>query len=364
MDIRRASTRRGLWLKLSAGVLLLAFVVLSLTDATGLTDVSARAIRLFSPAAGPIAKPKQQDVTESADKVTAPPPANAPFDATQARAHQELWANFLDTKTFTTNSIGMKLALIPPGSFLMGSPDNESFRGNIEGPICEVRITRPYAMGVYPVTVGQFKDFVKEQGYRTEAESSGLGALVLHGEKWEMDANANWRNPGFEQLDNHPVVCVTWNDAKAFCEWLSKKEQKKYTLPTEAQWEYACRAGTQTRFFFGDDEQELFNFVWYEANSQRKTHPVGEKKPNAWGLSDMHGNVWQWAADWHSGSYYSTAQRDNPPGPNAGVYRVVRGGDWICGPEQLRSAYRGYHDGRNSNGGFRVICELTPSGAP
>ena len=175
VDIRRASTRRGLWLKLSAGVLLLAFVVLSLTDATGLTDVSARAIRLFSPAAGPIAKPKQQDVTESADKVTAPPPANAPFDATQARAHQELWANFLDTKTFTTNSIGMKLALIPPGSFLMGSPDNESFRGNIEGPIREVRITRPYAMGVHPVTVGQFKDFVKEQGYRTEAESSGLG---------------------------------------------------------------------------------------------------------------------------------------------------------------------------------------------
>jgi formylglycine-generating enzyme required for sulfatase activity len=251
----------------------------------------------------------------------------------------------------------MKLALIPPGTFRMGSSADEPFRGENEGPLHEVCLTRPFAIGVDPVTLGQFKEFVKDKGYRTEAESSGLGALVLHENTWEMDAKANWQNPGFAQADDHPVVCISWNDARAFCDWLSQKEHKQYDLPTEAQWEYACRAGTQTQFSFGE-EQELPEHTWYEANSKRRTHPVGEKKPNAWGLHDMHGHVFQWVADWHSGSYYAQSPRDNPPGPPAGEYRAVRGGDWNCKPAMLRSAYRGYHDGRNSNGGFRVVVGL------
>jgi formylglycine-generating enzyme required for sulfatase activity/serine/threonine protein kinase len=358
-EFRRPVFGRLSWLKLTAGVLLLALAALSLTEATGLTAVSARVVRLFAPEPAPIGIVQPADAKHVLDKKIEPVLANAPFDAVQARAHQEAWATFLDTKAFTINSIGMKFALIPPGAFLMGSPDDEPFRGVNEGPIREVRLTKPFALGVNAVTVGQFRTFVKEADYRTEAESSGLGALVLKENTWEMDANANWHNPGIEQSDDHPVTCISWSDAKAFCAWLSEKEHKKYALPTEARWEYACRAGSQSRFFFGDHEGELSDHVWYQSNADRRTHPVGEKKPNAWGLHDMHGNVWQWVADWHLGSYYARAQRDNPPGPNMGEYRALRGGDWSCGPEQLRSAYRGYHNGRNSNGGFRVACELS-----
>ena len=359
IEIGRLSLRLPPWIKVTAFLLLLAVAVLILTEATGLTGVSARVVRLVSSKAEPIVNAKSDDVNNVPDKKVTPPLAHAPFDAAQARVHQDAWAKSLETEAFTANSIGMRFAVIPPGSFLMGSPDNEQFRGLNEGPIREVRITKPFAMGVNAVTVGQFKEFARAAGHRTGAESSGLGALVLKGNAWEMDVDADWCNPGFDQSDDHPVVCISWNDARAFCDWLSHKEHKKYALPTEAQWEYACRAGTQTKFFFGDDEEALSKHVWYRANSGQRTHPVGEKEPNAWGLRDMHGHVWQWVADWYRGTYYARAQSDNPPGPSAGEYRGVRGGDWFCGPEQLRSAYRGFHDGRNSNGGFRVVCELS-----
>src|SRR5262249_19438683 len=159
----------------------------------------------------------------------------------------------------------------------------------------------------------------------TEAESSGLGATVYQDNGFVTDLQASWRNPGFEQAEDEPVVCVSWNDARDYCDWLSLKENKHYSLPSEAQWEYACRAGTRTTFSFGEDERQLPDHVWYDENSGRRTHPVGQKKPNAWGLRDMHGHVWQWTADWHSTRYYLTARADDPPGPNAGVVRVLRG---------------------------------------
>ena len=177
------------------------------------------------------------------------------------------------------NSIGMKLAPIPPGRFLMGSPDSEPGRGAYEGPQHEVVLTRPFYIAIHDVTVGQFKAFVKDKAYPTEAERTSEGATVLEDGKWVNDPQANWRNPGFKQTDEHPVVCVSWNDAQAFCEWLSMKEGKKYALPTEAQWEYACRAGSRTMFSFGDDDQELGQYAWYwhGANTELKPHPVGEK---------------------------------------------------------------------------------------
>jgi formylglycine-generating enzyme required for sulfatase activity/serine/threonine protein kinase len=257
------------------------------------------------------------------------------------------------------NSVGMMLAPIPPGKFLMGSPDDDPGRRDHEGPQHEVVLTRPFYIGVHDVTVGQFRAFVKESGYQTEAEASGEGAVVFTDSyEAKLDPKANWAAPGFEQTDDHPAVCVSWNDARAFCDWLSKKEGKTYALPTEAQWEYACRAGSKTKFYFGDDEQELGQYAWYDANAERKTHPVGQLRANAWGLFDMHGNVWQWTADWFAADYYQKSPREDPPGPATGSTRALRGGGWNIAPFACRSAYRVHDHGpsvRTTHIGFRVV---------
>ena len=174
-----------------------------------------------------------------------------------------------------TNSIGMKMVLIPSGEFMMGSKEtaqeigkafkcNTNFWFNDEHPRHLVRITKPFYLGAYHVTVGQFRRFVKDTGHRTEAEKgiardeSGAGGLGCYPDGTVgCGLNITWRNPGFPQTDDHPVVEVCWDDAVAFCGWLSRKEGKKYRLPTEAEWEYACRAGTQTRYYNGDDPEKL-----------------------------------------------------------------------------------------------------------
>jgi formylglycine-generating enzyme required for sulfatase activity len=214
-------------------------------------------------------------------------------------------------------------------------------------------------MGAHDVTVGQFKAFVKETGHQTEAETSGEGAFVLHPNfEWKQDPRANWQSPGIEQTDDHPVVCVSWNDARAFCDWLSAKEGKTYTLPTEAQWEYACRAGSKTRFHFGDDNLELSQHAWYNEGSEMKTYPVGQLKPNAWGLYDLHGNIWQWTADWFAADYYQKSPREDPPGPSLGTTRVMRGGGGFTNLAAARAAFR-YGEYapsiRSTHVGFRVV---------
>jgi eukaryotic-like serine/threonine-protein kinase len=289
---------------------------------------------------------KDIPVTNPAIHQDMPPLAVAPFDAAQAKAHQEAWAKHLGVEVEDTNSIGMKLRLIPPGQFLMGSPDDEPGREAHEGPQHEVVLTKPFYMGVHDVTVGQFKAFVKAKGYQTEAEKGGGSWRPFPDGWWKSDPQVNWQNPGFEQSDDHPVVCVSWNDAKAFCDWLSDREGKKYALPTEAQWEYACRAGSSTTFSFGDDEQELGQYSLYKANSKGKTNPVGQKKPNAWGLYDLEGNVTQWTADWYTADYYQKSPKKDPPGPRASTVgtRVLRGGCWWDGAVKARAAHR-YGDG-------------------
>ena len=166
--------------------------------------------------------------------------------------------------------------------------------------------------------------------------------------------------PGLEQADAHPVVYVTWNDVTAFCEWLSQKEGQTSHLPTETQWEYACRAGTTTTWYSGNDEGALREHAWLRFNAGYKTHPVGQKSPNAWGLYDMHGNVWEWCQDWFGKRYYATSPMDDPPGPSGGSGRVLRGGGWDNVGRDCRSAYRDWNirGHRHILYGFRVARSI------
>ncbi len=276
-----------------------------------------------------------------------------------------------------TNSIGMKLTLIPSGEFMMGSGEsaeataaffNKTYGENIltadlfkdEHPKHRVRITKPFYLGTYHVTRGQFRQFVKNSGYKTEAEKGEKpGAYGWNPDKKKFGFNEkySWRNAGFEQTDEHPVVNVSWNDAVAFCQWLSKREDKTYRLPTEAEWEYACRAGTTTRYYNGDDPETLAkvgniadaaakapfpDWTWtIKANDGYVfTSPVGKFKPNAFGLYDMHGNAWQWCADWYDAEYHAVSPADDPPGPTTGSSRVIRGGCWYSPAWHCRSADR------------------------
>ena len=277
----------------------------------------------------------------------APSPAVAPFDEKKAKEHQQGWAKYLGVSVEQTNSIGMKLVLIPPGEFMMGSTQEdvdqllkEAKEKNYvqwyidplpaEAPRHRVRLTKPFYVGACDVTVGTFQRFVDDTGYKTDAEKDSKGGSgVAEKGNWVQKPEFGWRNPSFAQTNAHPVVNVSWNDTAAFCQWLSRKEGKEYRLPTEAEWEYACRAGSTTRYSFGNDDGSLGNYAWYGENSGKKTHPVGEKKPNAWGLYDMHGNVWKWCADWYDRDYYAKSLADDPTGPVGGSRRVYRGGGWL-----------------------------------
>ena len=272
------------------------------------------------------------------------PPAGVRTEsgAKDAKEAQEASAKQLGVPVETTNSIGMKLRLIPPGKFMMGSPKEEiDFWLKLkqdgwykelllsEGPQHEVEITQPFYMGQTDVTVGQFRQFVKATGYQTQAEREGGAVRGFPNGGFKEVANTNWLNPGFAQTDDHPVVCVSWNDAVEFCQWLSKEEGKTYRLPTEAEWEYSCRAGSKGRWSFGDDEGELWDYARVGGNSQNHAWPVAGLKANAWGLYDMHGNVEQWCQDLFDPNYYKTSPPKDPPGPAAGDERVARGGFWL-----------------------------------
>ena len=155
-----------------------------------------------------------------------------------------------------------------------------------------------------------------------------------------------------------PVESVTWHDAQVFCDALCKAIRGPVRLPTEAEWEYACRAGTTTRYWFGDDPSKLADHAWFSDNSGEETGLVGaEGHKNPWGLYDVHGNVWEWCADWSAEDYYARSPKDDPSGPNVGAGRVLRGGCWILNPRYCRSAARGRNgpDGRGLNVGFRVL---------
>jgi formylglycine-generating enzyme required for sulfatase activity len=259
-----------------------------------------------------------------------------------------------------TNSIGMKLVLIPAGEFLMGSPDGDDRAFDNEKPQHRVRITRPFYLGTTEVTRGQFRRFVDEAGYQTSAEKDDKSGYFLSDTtgQWVQYPKPTWQNPGFEQTDEHPVVNVSWHDAVAFADWMSRKEGRTYRLPTEAEWEYACRAGTATTYSFGDDIANFGENGWFGRNSGRRTNPVGEKRPNPFGLFDMHGNVYEWCSDGYAADYYKGSLVDDPPGPVGASDRVIRGGGWGY-PRLARSASRDYlaPGGRSNILGFRLALD-------
>ncbi len=277
---------------------------------------------------------------------------------------------------------GMELIEVKGGCYQMG--DNNLNSHKLMGGLTSDQVKRldgetvshevcvsSFFIGRYDVTVDQFRRFVGSTGYRTDAEKSD-GCYVPYGRGGDnKQAGTNWQNPGFSQDDRHPVVCVSWNDAKAFADWLSTQGSNSYRLPTEAEWEYAARSGGQKEKYSGfNDDTQLHRFAnfcdvncdgnWKDASQDdgyRYTSPVGSYQPNGLGLYDMSGNVYQWVSDWYGLDYYSHSPNDNPLGPLSGSYRVQRGGSWNAIAKFLRSAERGnaLPSDRISTRGFRLV---------
>ena len=239
------------------------------------------------------------------------------------------------------------MVYLPGGTFSMG--DSQGIGRGDERPVHDVTLDA-FSIGRYPVTVADYMRFVL-------ATKGNYPEWLEEGSKYHIETGTDdyYRRVGMS-LDNlkHPVVGISWGNAVAYCEWLSEQTGWRYSLPSEAEWEYACRAGSDTRYCFGDNERQLDEYAWYSGNAGRKTHPIGEKLPNQWQLFDMHGNVWEWMRDWY-GSYSKEAQR-NPSGPETGSNRVIRGGGWSYVAVYCRSAYRGRLNpgGRRSSLGFRL----------
>ncbi len=246
-----------------------------------------------------------------------------------------------------TNGVGMKMILIPAGTFLMGARDDEADRMADQRPQHLVRITRPFYLSAHPITQEQFERMMGTNPSRFAGTGRYKNRVI------GLDTTAL------------PVENVTWDEAAAFCQRLTELPDEQrvgriYQLPTEAEWEYACRAGTTARFCFGDNAAELGGYAWYCENSNGIPHPVGQKKPNVFGLYDMHGNVWEWCADHYDENYYRNSPQEDPPGPASGHGRVLRGGSWNFSAATCRAALRD-HDAagnRSDNNGFRVLARV------
>ena len=249
-----------------------------------------------------------------------------------------------------------QMAVVPAGSFMMGSPKAEAGRYAVEEPLRRVEIGQPFAVGAYEVTREEYEAFAAETG-----QADGAGCWLAAGGKWEREKSASRRNPGYEQTGREPAVCVSWRDAQAYARWLSRKTGKPYRLLSEAEWEYAARAGTQTPYGFGSVVSA--RRANYDGNVG-KTAPAGAYKPNGFGLYDMHGNAWEWVRDcWNAG--YAGAPTDGSARQGGDCSRrVMRGGSWSDRSRSLRSAHRGRHFGglRFNNVGFRVARTLAPAG--
>ena len=254
------------------------------------------------------------------------------------------------------------MILIEAGRFLMGSPDNEPGRDSDEGPQRDITLVRPFAIARCETTVAEFRRFVEETPHVTQAEA-GEGCTVLNkaGTNVEQRKNRHWRDPGFPQTDTHPVVCVSWNDAVAYAEWLSRRTGQTYRLPSEAEWEYAARAGSRASRFWGDDPNAGCDYANATDQALKRrypdygftsvtcddgtvyTAPAGSFKRNAFGLSDMLGNAWEWVRDCYAENLQSVPADGTTWEGQEGercARRGVRGGGWLGDPVRVRSALR------------------------
>jgi len=301
-----------------------------------------------------------------------PAPLAAPFDAAAARRGQEAWAAHLGQPVEETNSIGMALRLIPPGRFIQGdstrvhevarqdparywTPERAAENAKNDGPAHPVTLARPYRISATEVTIAQFAAFIRDSGYIPEAVRDGQGG---DSRGFGKGPEFTWEKPYGPQGGEHPdypVTQVTPADASAFCGWLSRKEGRRYRLPTESEWEWAARSGTETLWFFGDDPALLPDHA--VTGSKRHAH-TGQKKPNAFGLFDTAGNVWEWTADFNS-IYAGIAERTDPQPAKEGTHVVRRGGWAAVEPVETRSAHRKWSPPayRGAHVGFRVVAE-------
>jgi formylglycine-generating enzyme required for sulfatase activity len=269
-----------------------------------------------------------------------------------------------------------KMKVVPAGDYIIGSPGDDRNRFYGEGPQLHITIGRPFAMGVFHVTVDEFSVFAAETHYKTKST-----CVTFEDGKQQERENRSWQNPGFAQGGMQPVVCLSWGDAQAYAAWLSHKVGHAYRLPTEAEWEYAARATTKTQYSFGDDEKDMCRFGNGADQTARSglqgsenwtlfpcrdgyvyTAPVGTYLPNAFGLYDMHGNAWQWLEDcWHEN--YQGMPRDGTARLSGDcTRRVLRGGSYGDIPRVLRTAYRNWAVSslRGNTIGFRVARDVTP----
>ena len=255
--------------------------------------------------------------------------------------------------TFRDLEGGPEMVVVPAGTFTMGSLAGEEGRSDDEGPQHEVTIGKPFAVGRLELTRGQFAAFVKATGHKTSDS-----CYVYDGKDWKDTAGKSWRDPGYQQTDEHPVVCVTWDDAKAYVAWLAKETGQTYRLLSEAEWEYAARGQTQPgsypRFSFGNDVKDLCDYAngadkstsfdWKNTACDdgigAATAPAGRYKANAFGLYDMHGNVWEWVEDCYQDSYTGAPKDGAAWTAGDCSRRVVRGGSWSFFPQNLRAALR------------------------
>ena len=247
-----------------------------------------------------------------------------------------------------------EMVVVPAGSFLMGSPESEEGRYDDEGPQHRVTIREAFAVGVYEVTRDEYGTFVAETGH-----AGGSRCYAFESGEWKYREGVDWRSPGYAQTGRDPAVCVSWEDAQAYVRWLSRKTGEEYRLLSDAEWEYAARAGTTTRYSIGDEITE--NDANYGRNIG-KTQPVGSYRANGYGLHDMHGNVYEWVRDCWNNSYRGAPNNGGAWESGDCSRRVLRGGSWGNYSRDLRSAYRNWdHSGDRSNLlGFRVARTLTP----